>query len=362
MNRQGWRLKPEGASVARWRICFGVARRERPRPRVERPRLRGGPRSPRSPSAVGGRPLGCRHRRSSRSRVQSRNPSCGETRALSLGNRTRSRHKPLASCRGVPYHSPFRARVPAPPGRARSPVFPIPIPCPRDGEEPKTHEPLDTQRRLKTRPGVGRAGDRRGRGQQMGLALRRQVARAAGRRSRSASQKGTSHWEVKDGMIEGSGTQSMLYELPGRLQELPLPRRVEDQRPRQLGYVYPHAQGGDVLQGLRDPGQQLAHGPRQDGLALYLRAHLQAARPSGHVLHAGDRGEGRDVPGQEWSRRSRSRSTILYDVTLRVLRPRPVLDRRALLPSSSIDPGSKVTIRKIEVIELPDTKEPAKKK
>ena len=61
---------------------------------------------------------------------------------------------------------------------------------------------------------------------------------AAGRRS-SSTRTRKSKWEVVDGAMVGSGFPVDALQRQGQVQELQVPHRGEDQRPRQLGHVLP---------------------------------------------------------------------------------------------------------------------------
>ena len=123
-----------------------------------------------------------------------------------------------------------------------------------------------------------RAWSRRPRGaEEVGLALRRQDARAAGPMGRATR---TSNWEVKDGVDRRHRPGLDALQPEGRLQELPVPGRDQDQRPRQLGDVLPLPKAQrQLLRGLRGPGQQHPRRPDPHRLALHLRPHLRQLVP-----------------------------------------------------------------------------------
>ena len=140
------------------------------------------------------------------------------------------------------------------------------------------------------------------------------------------------NWEVKDGAIVGTGTLVDALQ-PQELQELQVPGRAQDQRPRQLGHVLPLPDARRRLQqGLRGPGRQHPPRPDPDRLDLHLRSYLQSDRSSRHLVHLRD---GMRRPGSIAAtsfRTSRSRSTASCSTSSWITATR---GKRATSPSSS---------------------------
>ena len=89
--------------------------------------------------------------------------------------------------------------------------------------------------------------------------------------------------------------------------------------------------------------------PIRTGLDLHVRPRLQAARPARHLVHPGDRGRGRELPRQD---RHDVPDHGQRRAALRVPRPRPAW-KEGHFAFQQHDPGSRVAIRKVEVMASP---------
>ena len=165
-------------------------------------------------------------------------------------------------------------------------------------------------------------------------------------------QKST--WEVKDGLIEGSGGASMLYSPRGDYQNFKYRAEVKINDKGNSGMYVRAPKGPTFMNGYEIQVNATHRDPIKTG-SLYTLVHLEKAV----------------VPPDTWFTQQIEVSDVNYRGKL-VTKFRisvngellfEYLDHDRLWKSGHFafqqhDPGSRVSIRKVEVMELPATKEP----
>ena len=243
---------------------------------------------------------------------------------------SRSRHEPLASCPGR------RLMISAFPSGARPERGP-PTPLDTDPGRPtalmRTSTCIATAltRRRLARPGPTVPKARRLAQDELGLALRRQDAqRLGGDRARRTRARASGRSRTGRSWARARRRCSSA---PRATTRTSVPRRGQDQRPRQLGHVLPHAQGGDA--------SPTATRSRSTAPTA-TRSRPARSTPSSTSTSSSSR----PTPGSPRRSRSMDKNYRGKMVTahqghgqrraaLRVHRPRPDLRRRATSPSSS---------------------------
>ena len=234
-------------------------------------------------------------------------------------------------------------------GRDAAPTWP-------DTDEESSHEATMDGGRL-ARPRMAGPGDRRrgreaGLGGRVGLALRRQVDRRLDGRPPARQEDEVGGQGRRD---RGLGRAVDALQPPGRLQELQVPGRGEDQRQGELRDVRPGPQGAPPSpRATRSRSTAPTRDPIKTG-SLYTLVHLYKAA----------------VPPDTWFTQEievadvnyRGKMVTKFRISVNGELLYEYLDHDRLWKAGHFafqqhDPGSKVSIRKVEVMELPPTKEP----
>ena len=161
----------------------------------------------------------------------------------------------------------------------------------------------------------------------------------------------TSNWEVKDGVIEGSGGQSMLFSPRGDYKNFKLPRRGEDQRQGELrACTSGPPRRPPSCKGYEIQVNSTHADPIKTGLALHPGPPLQgrSCRPTPGSPRRSR--SSTSTTGARWSPSSGSRSTASCSTSTSTTTGS---GRTGHFAFQQHDPGSKVSIRKVEVMELP---------
>jgi len=170
--------------------------------------------------------------------------------------------------------------------------------------------------------------------------------------------KQATKWEVKDGVIEGSGGPSMLYSPRGDYKNFKYRAEVKINDKGNSGMYVRTPRGATFMNGYEIQVNATHGDPIKTG-SLYTLVHLEKAV----------------VPPDTWFTQEIDVSDVNYRGKM-VTKFRiyvngdllyEYLDHNRLWKEGHFafqqhDPGSKVSIRKVEVMELPATKEPEPKK
>jgi hypothetical protein len=166
------------------------------------------------------------------------------------------------------------------------------------------------------------------------------------------NQKST--WEVKDGVIEGSGGQSMLYSPRGDYQNFKFRAELKINDKGNSGMYVRTPKEPTFMNGYEIQVNATHRDPIKTG-SLYTLVHLEKAV----------------VPPDTWFTQQievsdvnyRGKMVTKFRISVNGELLFEYLDHNRLWKTGHFafqqhDPGSKVSIRKIEVMELPPTKEP----
>ena len=166
------------------------------------------------------------------------------------------------------------------------------------------------------------------------------------------NQKST--WEVKDGVIEGSGGASMLYSPRGDYQNFKFRAELKINDKGNSGMYVRTPKGPTFMNGYEIQVNATHRDPIKTG-SLYTLVHLEKAV----------------VPPDTWFTQEievsdvnyRGKVVTKFRISVNGELLFEYLDHDRLWKTGHFafqqhDPGSKVSIRKVEVIELPSTKEP----
>ena len=175
----------------------------------------------------------------------------------------------------------------------------------------------------------------------------------AGRRSRSPGKQASS-WEVKDGVLEGSGGQSMLYSPKGDYQNFKFRAELKINDKGNSGMYVRTPKGATFMDGYEIQVNATHSDPIKTG-SLYTLVHLEKAV----------------VPPDTWFTQEievadvnyRGKMVTKFRISVNGELLFEYLDHDRLWKDGHFafqqhDPGSKVSIRKVEVMELPPTKQP----
>jgi hypothetical protein len=170
--------------------------------------------------------------------------------------------------------------------------------------------------------------------------------------------KQTSTWEVKDGVLEGSGGQSMLYSPRGDYQNFKYRAEVKINDKGNSGMYVRTPQGATFMDGYEIQVNSTHSDPIKTG-SLYTLVHLYKAATPPDTWFTQEI----DVTDVNYRGKMVTRFRIFVNGELLY----EYLDHDRLWKTGHFafqqhDPGSKVSIRKVEVLELPPTKEPEPKK
>jgi Domain of Unknown Function (DUF1080) len=169
--------------------------------------------------------------------------------------------------------------------------------------------------------------------------------------------KQATKWEVKDGVLEGSGSPSMLFSPKGDYKNFKYRAEVKINDKGNSGMYVRTPKGATFMNGYEIQVNATHGDPIKTG-SLYTLVHLEKAV----------------VPPDTWFTQEIDVSDVMYRGKM-VTKFRisvngellfEYLDHNRLWKEGHFafqqhDPGSKVSIRKIEVLELPPTKEPEPK-
>ena len=169
--------------------------------------------------------------------------------------------------------------------------------------------------------------------------------------------KQTTSWEVKDGVLEGSGGQSMLYSPRGDYQNFKFRAEIKINDKGNSGMYVRTPQGPTFMDGYEIQVNATHGDPIKTG-SLYTLVHLEKAV----------------VPPDTWFTQEIEVKDTMYRGKL-VTKFRISVNGELLFEYHDFnrlwktghfafqqhDPGSKVSIRKVEVMELPSSKEPQAK-
>jgi hypothetical protein len=168
------------------------------------------------------------------------------------------------------------------------------------------------------------------------------------------NQKQPTKWEVVDGMLVGSGGQSMIYSPKGDYKNFKFRAEVKINDKGNSGMYFRAAKVPSFTAGYECQINATHSDPIRSG-SIYTMAHLfDASSPT-----KPDTFFTQEIEVKETNFRGKMVTNIKVKIDNRLVLEVNDFDR--LYASGHFafqqhDPGSKVTIRKIEVMELPDTK------
>ena len=159
----------------------------------------------------------------------------------------------------------------------------------------------------------------------------------------------TSHWEVKDGVLEGSGGQSMLFSPKGDYKNFKVRAELKINDKGNSGMYVRSAKKASFTDGHEIQVNSTHADPIKTG-SLYTLVHL-AKSPVGPDTYFTQEVEVADI-------NYRGKMVTRFRVSVNGERLYEYLDHNRLFKEGHFafqqhDPGSKVSIRKIEVMELP---------
>jgi len=159
----------------------------------------------------------------------------------------------------------------------------------------------------------------------------------------------TSHWEVKDGILEGSGGQSMLFSPKGDYKNFKFRAELKINDKGNSGMYVRSAKKASFTDGHEIQVNSTHADPIKTG-SLYTLVHL-AKSPVGPDTYFTQEVEVADI-------NYRGKMVTRFRVSVNGERLYEYLDHNRLFKEGHFafqqhDPGSKVSIRKIEVMELP---------
>ena len=160
----------------------------------------------------------------------------------------------------------------------------------------------------------------------------------------------TSHWEVKDGVLEGSGGQSMLFSPKKDYKNFKFRAELKINDKGNSGMYVRSAKKASFTDGHEIQVNSTHADPIKTG-SLYTLVHL-AKSPVGPDTYFTQEVEVADI-------NYRGKMVTRFRVSVNGERLYEYLDHNRLFKEGHFafqqhDPGSKVSIRKIEVMELPD--------
>jgi Domain of Unknown Function (DUF1080) len=171
------------------------------------------------------------------------------------------------------------------------------------------------------------------------------------------TSKQVSHWEVKDGVLEGSGGPSMLYSPRGDYKNFKYRAEIKINDKGNSGMYVRTPKGATFMNGYEIQVNATHRDPIKTG-SLYTLVHLEKAV----------------VPPDTWFTQEievsdvnyRGKMVTKFRISVNGELLFEYLDHNRLWKEGHFafqqhDPGSKVSIRKVEVMELPPTKEPEPK-
>ena len=170
--------------------------------------------------------------------------------------------------------------------------------------------------------------------------------------------KGGSHWEVKDGMIEGSGTQSMLYSPRGDYKNFRFRAELKINDGGNSGMYIRTPKEATFTNGYEIQVNSTHKDPVKTGsVYTYVLIYKQLVPPDTFFTQ--------EIEAVDVMYRGKMVTKLTISVNGEVLYTFQDFDRSWTVGHFAFqqhDPGSRVTIKKIEVMELPATREPAAKK
>jgi hypothetical protein len=171
-------------------------------------------------------------------------------------------------------------------------------------------------------------------------------------------EKGKSHWEVKDGLIEGSGLQSMLFTPRGDYKNFRFRAELKINDGGNSGMYIRTPKEATFTKGYEIQVNSTHKDQVKTGsVYTYVLVYKQLVPPDTFFTQ--------EIEAKDLMYRGKMVTAIKVTVNGEVLYEFYDHDRswtEGHFAFQQHDPGSKVTIRKVEVMELPDTKEPAAKK
>jgi hypothetical protein len=169
---------------------------------------------------------------------------------------------------------------------------------------------------------------------------------------------GGSRWEVKDGMIEGSGTQSMLFSPRGDYRNFRWRVELKINDGGNSGMYIRTPKEATFSKGYEIQVNSTHKDPIKTGsVYTFVHVYKQLVPPDTFFTQ--------EVEAQDVNYRGKLVTRIKVSVNGEVLYEFQDHDRswtEGHFAFQQHDPGSRVTIRKVEVMELPDTKVPGTKK
>ena len=169
---------------------------------------------------------------------------------------------------------------------------------------------------------------------------------------------GGSRWEVKDGLIEGSGTQSMLFSPRGDYKNFRFRAELKINDGGNSGMYIRTPKEATFSKGYEIQVNSTHKDPIKTGsVYTYVHIYKQLVPPDTFFTQ--------EVEAQDVNYRGKVVTRIKVWVNGDLLYEFQDFDRswtEGHFAFQQHDPGSRVTIRKVEVMELPDTKVPAAKK
>jgi len=168
-------------------------------------------------------------------------------------------------------------------------------------------------------------------------------------------EKGKSHWEVKDGMIEGTGTQSMLFSPRGDYKNFRFRAELKINDGGNSGMYIRTPKEATFTNGYEIQVNSTHRDPVKTGsVYTYVEVYKQLVPPDTFFTQ--------EIEAVDENYRGKLVTSIKVTVNGEVLYKFRDFDRawkEGHFAFQQHDPGSKVTIRKVEVMELPETKGPA---
>ena len=169
---------------------------------------------------------------------------------------------------------------------------------------------------------------------------------------------GGSKWEVKDGMIEGSGTQSMLFSSRDDYKNFRFRAELKINDGGNSGMYIRTPKEATFSKGYEIQVNSTHKDPVKTGsVYTYVLIYKQLVPPDTFFTQ--------EIEAVDVMYRGKMVTKIKVTVNGEVLYEFQDHDRSWTVGAFAFqqhDPGSRVTIRKVEVMELPATKEPAAKK
>jgi hypothetical protein len=169
---------------------------------------------------------------------------------------------------------------------------------------------------------------------------------------------GGSHWEVKDGMIEGSGTSSMLYSPRGDYKNFRFRAELKINDGGNSGMYIRTPKEATFSNGYEIQVNSTHKDPIKTGsVYTYVHIYKQLVPPDTFFTQ--------EVEAQDVMYRGKLVTRIKVSVNGELLYEFQDHARSWTTGHFAFqqhDPGSRVTIRKVEVMELPDTREPRAKR